>query len=191
MAPILFFFFVVVCMTLLLTMKWNEEEDKKKPLRLLCKRYSSVSLPLSLSASSAPTLLLYLYAHTHTQNTLWQKVCPSVKKERVVFVLGFRVSFTNSREKNAKKFCVCSFLFRVWAHPLPKKRSPLFSFFLRFWSSKKKSFRRWDARKEALIISLSPRFPHFLLNIVFYDGSLFFDSGSAREQSRFCKQGTR
>ncbi len=54
-----------------------------------------------------------------------------------------------------QKKCVRSFLFLwVWAHPLPnkkrKKRSPLSSFFLRFWSSKKKSFRRWDARKEAL-----------------------------------------
>ena len=170
-------------------MKWNEEEDKKKPLiSLLCKRYSSVSLPLSLSASSAPTLL-YLYAHTHTEHTL-TKSLSFCQERKSGCVLGFRVSFTNSREKNAKKFCVCAFLFRVWAHPL-RKRSPLFSFFLRFWSSKKKSFRRWDARKEALSISLSSPFPHFLHNIVFYDGSLFFDSsGSAREQSRFCKQGT-
>jgi hypothetical protein len=42
-------------------------------------------------------------------------------------------------------------------------------------------------RLKKSLASFSSLFTH---NIVFYDGSLFFDSGSAREQSRFCKQGT-
>ena len=137
-------------------MKWNEEEDKKKPLiSLLCKSIRPyLSHSLSLSASSAPTLL-YLYAHTHTQNTLWQKVCPSVEKERVVlfYGLGFHLQI---RVKKMQKKCVCSsssfigFGLIRFLIKKRKKRSPLSSFFLRFWSSKKKSFRRWDARKEAL-----------------------------------------
>ena len=120
--------------------KRNEEEDKKKPLiSLLCKRYSSVSLPLPLSASSAPTL--YIYMHTHTHRTHTTKSLSFCQERKSGFVLGFRVSFTNSREKNAKKFCVCAFLFRVWAHPLPeKKKISSFLFFPAFLVLEKKIF---------------------------------------------------
>jgi hypothetical protein len=88
-----------------------------------------------------------------------------------------------------QKKCVCSFLFhRVW-----------FGLILFLKEKKKISSCVSGPRKKNLFGDEmhakkrlnKPRFPHFLHNIVFYDGSLFFDSsGSAREQSRFCKQGT-
>ena len=79
--------------------------------------------------------------HTHTPEHTLTKSLSFCQERKSGFVLGFRVSFTNSREKNAKKFCVCSFLFRVWAHPLPeKKRSPLFLFFPAFLVLEKKIF---------------------------------------------------
>ena len=90
------------------------------------------------------------------------------------------MSFTNFREKNAKRL----FALSVGSHLPREKKDLLFLLFPAFLVLEKKIFSemRWTHTKAVL-----PS-PHFLQH--HHDGSLFFDSGSAREQSRFCKQGT-
>ena len=71
-----------------------------------------------------------------------------------------------------------------------KKRSPLSP--SRLWSSKKKNLfgDEMNCESAETRVSLSLSFLTFYTTTSHNDGSLFFDSGSAREQSRFCKQGT-
>ena len=142
MAPILFFFFVVYYSSSSYD-ETKRNETKKKTKRNLYAYYVKGIRPyLSHSLSLLPLLLLFIFicTHTHTEHTL-TKSLSFCQERKSGCVLGFRVSFTNSREKNAKKFCVCAFLFRVWAHPLPEqKKISFFLFFPAFLVLEKKIF---------------------------------------------------
>ena len=164
-------------------MKWNEEGDEKKPLRVLCKSirpYLSHSLSLSLCFLCSYS---FLFMHTHTHRTHDKKsVLLSQKKEWFFIVL--KNVITNSREKNAKKFFLVLFqkgllfLRARWKKKI--SFSSAFSICVCAPGLAKKNL--FGDEMNAPLSSLYTNHRH--------DGSLFFDSGSAREQSRFCKQGT-
>jgi len=160
-------------------MKWNEEEDKKKPEAYI-KVFVCISRTLSLSLLPLLLLSLYMHTHTHTEHRTKNK-SKSVSQERGVVLLYEKMSFTNLREKNAKR---CLRLFqRVKGL---EKKDLLFPSVCAVNRAKKifSDEMRWTQSAEVSLWRLSS-----LFTTSHHDGSLFFDSGSAREQSRFA-QGT-
>ena len=141
--------------------------------------YKSIRPYLSHSLSLLPLLLLfYIYAHTHAQNTR-QKVCPSVHPEERVVLVRKRMFLQIRVKKMQKSFCSSS-SFKIWSSLLsPCTEKKKISFLCSLVLEKKNLF---GDEMNAPRSSLFTQHHH--------DGSLFFDSGSAREQSRFCKQGT-
>ena len=158
-------------------MKWNEEEDKKKPfLAYYIKVFVRISPTLSLCFLCSYS---FIFMHTHTHRTHDKKSVLLSTQKKEWFWFGNECSYEFAWKKCKKVFArrpLSKFGLLFFLHAQRKKRSP----FCALWSSKKKSFRRWDERSSLLTFYTTSH----------HDGSLFFDSGSAREQSRFCKQGT-
>lgn len=148
-------------------MKWRRQKETR--LYGSIRLYLSYSLPLSLCFLCCCSLSLSLCTHTHDA----QNVCSSVF--RFVFYEKRCVLFYNFAWKKCKKL-----FFSL------KKRSP-FPFPSALLREKKNLFRD-EMNAQVRARERERRFPHFSAHHR-HDGSLFFDSGSAREQSHFA-QGT-
>ena len=158
-------------------MKRRRRQKETQSLYKSIRLYLSHSL--SLSASSATALSIYAHAHTHrTQNKKQVKIC--VPRKRSGFVVRENVIYKFAW-KNAKR---CLRLFqRVKGL---EKKDLLFPSVCAVNRAKKifSDEMRWTQSAEVSLWRLSS-----LFTTSHHDGSLFFDSGSAREQSRFA-QGT-